>query len=237
MPYRYDFNDIFGSKDWSNMFVTKLLQTRKGNCHSIPYLYKILADELGAKAYLALAPNHTYIKQRAAKGGWYNTELTSASFPIDAWLMASGYISLEAVQKSTYLDTLSNKESLSLCVIDLAQGYIHKYPDNDGKFVIKCCNLALKYFPNYVNAVLLKAEIRLKQLQVIQKRYGYAYLKEVTVYPEAKILWDEMNSLYMRLYTLGYRQMPEQMYVEWLTSLKTEREKYSNKNAPGAAKD
>ena len=131
MPYRYDFNDIFGSKDWSNMFVTKLLQTRKGNCHSIPYLYKILADELGAKAYLALAPNHTYIKQRAAKGGWYNTELTSASFPIDAWLMASGYISLEAVQKSTYLDTLSNKESLSLCVIDLAQGYIHKYPDND----------------------------------------------------------------------------------------------------------
>jgi len=34
MPYRYDFDDIFGSEDWSNMFVTKLLRTRKGNCHS-----------------------------------------------------------------------------------------------------------------------------------------------------------------------------------------------------------
>jgi hypothetical protein len=46
-----------------------------------------------------------------------------------------------------------------------------------------------------------------------------------------------MNSLYMQLYQLGYRQMPEQMYVEWLTSLKTEKEKYTNKQAPGATKD
>jgi hypothetical protein len=237
MPYKYNFDDVFGSKEWSNMFVSKLLRTRKGNCHSLPYLYKILADELETKAYLALAPNHIYIKQRANKGGWYNTELTSASFPMDAWLMASGYISLEAVQKATFLDTLSEKESLSLCVNDLAQGYNHKYPENDGSFIVECCDLALKYFPNNVNTILLKAETRLKQLQAMQKRYGYAYLKEVTVYPEAKILWDEMNSLYMKLYTLGYRQMPEQMYVEWLTSLKTEKEKYTNKQAPEVIKD
>gem|GEM_PF-4659315 len=43
-------------------------------------------------AYLAMAPNHTYIKLRSDKNGWYNTELTSASFPIDSWLMVSGYI-------------------------------------------------------------------------------------------------------------------------------------------------
>jgi hypothetical protein len=147
--------------------------------------------------------------------------------------MASGYISLEAVQKATYLDTLNQKESLSLCIVDLAQGYNHKYPDNDGKFAIECCDLALKYFPNYVNAILLKAETRLKQLQAMQKRYGYEYLKEVTVYPEAKVLWDEMNSLYMQLYKLGYRQMPEKMYVEWL---KTEKEKYTNKQVHGATK-
>ncbi|MCW5923304.1 MAG: hypothetical protein KIS77_13245 [Saprospiraceae bacterium] len=237
MPYRYDFDDIFGSKDWSNMFVTKLLRTRKGNCHSLPYLYKMLADELGVKAYLSLSPNHIYIKQRAEKGGWYNTELTSATFPIDTWLMASGYISLQAVQNGIYLDTLSEKESIALCVLDLAQGYNHKYPDNDGKFIIECCDLALKHFPDYVNAILLKAETRLKQLQAMQKEMKYPYLKEVTGIPEGKAKWDEMNSLYMQLYKLGYRQMPEQMYVEWLTSLKTEKEKYSNKNAPGATKD
>jgi hypothetical protein len=237
LPFRYNFNDIFGSKDWSNMFVSRLIDTRQGNCHSLPYLYKILANEIGVKAYLALAPNHVYIKHRAEKGGWYNTELTSASFPMDAWLMASGYISLQAVQNGIYLDTLSEKESIVLCVLDLAQGYNHKYPDNDGNFVIECCDLALKHFPDYVNAILLKAETRLKQLQAMQKEMKYAYLKEVTALPEGMAKWDEMNSLYMQLYKLGYRQMPEQMYVEWLTSLKTEKEKYSNKNAPGATKD
>lgn len=228
-PFSYDFDDIFGSKNWQTMFVTKLLDTHKGNCHSLPYLYKILANELGTKAYLALAPNHIYIKHRCEKVGWYNTELTSASFPIDAWLMASGYISLESVQKGIYLDTLTEKESIALCVIDLAMGYNYKYPDNDGTFIIECCDLALKHFPDYVNAILLKAETRLKQLQAMQEQYGYAYLKEVINLQEGKKLWDEMNSLYMQLYQLGYRQMPEQMYVEWLTSLKTEKEKYTNK--------
>jgi hypothetical protein len=237
LPYSYDFDDIFGSQDWTQTFITKLLESGTGNCHSMPYLYKILCDELNVPCHLALAPNHIYIKHRAEKGGWYNTELTSASFPIDAWLMASGYISLQAVQNGIYLDTLSEKESIALCVLDLAQGYNHKYPDNDGKFVIECCDLALKHFPDYVNAILLKAETRLKQLQVMQKEMKYAYLKEVTAMPEGKAKWDEMNSLYMQLYKLGYRQMPEQMYVEWLTSLKTEKEKYSNKNAPGATKD
>lgn len=229
LPFTYDFEDVFGAKDWTKMFLGKLLATQKGNCHSMPYLYKILCDELNIPCHLALAPNHIYIKHRTEKGGWYNVELTSASFPTDAWLMASGYISLEAVQNSIYLDTLSEKESIALCVIDLAQGYNHKYPDNDGTFVIQCCDLALKHFPKYTNAILLKAETRLKQLQAMQKQYGYAYLKEVTKLPEGKKRWDEMNSLYMQLYQLGYRQMPEQMYVEWLASLKTEKEKYTNK--------
>ncbi|MCL2935064.1 MAG: hypothetical protein MGG11_23275, partial [Trichodesmium sp. MAG_R03] len=38
-PFRYDFEDVFGREDWSNMFVTKLLAFNKGNCHSLPYLY------------------------------------------------------------------------------------------------------------------------------------------------------------------------------------------------------
>jgi len=228
-PFEYNFSDVFGTKDWSNMFVSNLMDTKSGNCHSMPYLYKILCDEFNVPCHLALAPNHIYIKHRAEKGGWYNVELTSSSFPTDAWLMASGYISLESVQKGIYLDTLSEKESIALCVIDLAMGYNHKYPGNDGTFVIKCCDLALQHFPDYVNAILLKAETRLKQLQAMQKQYGYAYLKEVTKLQEGKKLWDEMNSLYMQLYQLSYRQMPEQMYVEWLTSLKTEKEKYTNK--------
>jgi hypothetical protein len=237
LPYTYDFEDIFGSRDWTQTFISKLLTTGTGNCHSLPYLYKMLCDELNVPCYLALAPNHLYIKLNAKKGGWYNTELTSATFPVDAWLMASGYITLEAIQNGIYMDTLSEKESIALCVIDLAQGFNHKYPDNNGDFVIECCDLALKYFPDYINGMLLKAETRLRQLQQMQKRYGYAYLKEVTNWPEGKVKWDEMNTLYGQLIKLGYRQMPEEMYVDWLTSLKKEKEKYLNKQVPGAIKN
>lgn len=70
-PFKYDIQDFWGEKDWTKMFVTKLLQTSTGNCHSMPALYKILADELGVNAWLSLAPNHTYIKQWNDKTGWY----------------------------------------------------------------------------------------------------------------------------------------------------------------------
>ncbi|SDF81606.1 hypothetical protein SAMN05216464_1358 [Mucilaginibacter pineti] len=71
-PFTYDFEDFTGSKDWSKMFVTKLLKTHSGNCHSLPYLYKILCEEIGGTAYLAFAPNHCYIKHMGENGQWTN---------------------------------------------------------------------------------------------------------------------------------------------------------------------
>ena len=42
-PYTYDFDDFMGEKDWTKMFITKLMKTKGGNCHSLPYYYKILS--------------------------------------------------------------------------------------------------------------------------------------------------------------------------------------------------
>lgn len=229
LPFRYDFDDVFGGKSWENMFVTKLLTTRKGNCHSMPYLYKILCEELGVPCFLALAPNHIYIKHRSEKAGMYNTELTSASFPIDAWLMASGYITLESIQNGVYMDALNDKQCIALCVLDLAKGYDRKYPINDGTFIIKCCDLALEHFPKYINAMLLKAETRKKQFEKLMKERNISTPSVLRLQKDGKMLWDDMNSLYTKVHKLGYRTMPEQMYVDWLLSLKKEREKYSNK--------
>lgn len=227
-PFRYNFEDMFGEKDWSNMFVTKLLATHKGNCHSMPYLYKILCEELGIPCYLALSPNHIYIKHRSEKVGMYNTELTSASFPIDAWIMASGYITLEAIQNGIYMEALDDKKCITLCVYDLAKGYDRKYPDNDGTFIIKCCDLALEHFPNFINALILKAETKKKQFERLAKERNLttAIFKQQK---EGKTLWEDMTKQYNEIHTLGYRAMPEKMYLDWLTSLQKEREKYGNK--------
>lgn len=229
-PYTYDFDDIWGDSTWSNMFVTKLLATHKGNCHSLPFLYKIIAQELGDEAYLSFAPNHIYIKIRSQKDGWYNTELTSGYFPIDAWLMASGYIHLSAIQKAVYMDTLSNKQSVAVCMIDLAQGLQKKIGSDYEDFVLMCCDTALKYYPNYINALLLKAETKKKLFEALMKKYNASYPKDILNNSEAKALFDEMQNLYTSIHKFGYRTMPKEMYLDWLVSLKTEKEKYQNKN-------
>lgn len=204
LPYTYDFNDFFGKKNWSNMFVSKLLVTRKENCHSLPYLYKMLADELGATCWLGLAPNHIYIKNRCKSQGWYNTELTSGTFPIDAWIMGSGYIPLEAIQNGIYMDTLSNQQAIALCVLDLAKEYEHQTQNYEDGFILQCCDLSLQYFPLNVQAMLLKAET-LKHIYEIQT---------VSKQKEARDTYIQMEQIYAKLVTLGYREMPDKMYLK-----------------------
>lgn len=231
IPFSYDFNDIWGHKDWTNMFVSKLLDTKKGNCHSLPFLYKILADELGAKAYISIAPNHFYIKQQNKADGWYNVELTSGMFPIDSWLMASGYIHLDAIVNKLYMDILDEKQMITLCLIDLAKGYERKLvTEANLQFVLKCCDTTLNYYPYYINALILKAETKKKLFEILMDKNEVMYPSQIFHIPEAKELFNEMTLLYGQIHELGFRKMPEEMYLDWLTSLKEEKHKYENKN-------
>ncbi len=228
-PYSYDFKDVWGHGDWKNMFVSKLLVTRKGNCHSLPYLYKILAEELETKAHLALAPNHIYIKHWNEQDGWYNTELTSGIFPVDSWLMASGYIHLDAIVNKLYMEALDDEQSIALCLIDLAQGYDRKFPENDGVFILKCVNIALEYYPNYINALIMKGETSKKILEQ-ENNTDFAGLAGKALQNEAlKKELIKLQNDYAQIHELGYRKMPEEMYLDWLTSLQKERKKYENK--------
>ncbi|OMQ12263.1 hypothetical protein BXU01_05150 [[Flexibacter] sp. ATCC 35103] len=218
IPFGYDFNDVFGHEYRENLFVSKLLETRKGNCRSLPYLYKILAEELGVDANLALAPNHVYIKHQSLKDGWYNTELTSGIFPVDAWIMASGFVHIDAIANGVYMKALNNNESIALILIDLADNYKAIFPDNDGSFILKCCETALKQYPNFATALILKAET---QYNCIEKEKDK--MKQIK-------LFKNLEKEYAYIHKTGYRNMPENMYIDWLMSLKKEKSKYENKN-------
>ena len=219
LPFTYNFTDPFGTQDFTNTFVTKLLQTHKGNCRSLAYLYKILADELGAKCWLSLAPNHIYIKNYSQKIGWYNTELTSGTFPTDAWIMTTGYVNPEAIKSGLYMDTLSNQQAIALCVLDLAKGYERQTKNYYDGFILKCCDLVLQYHPVNPMALLLKAET-LKKV--------YLHEKE-THFPKPTVTESQMTEAYITLAKLGYREMSDMMYQKWLKSINEQKEKYSNK--------
>lgn len=206
LPFQYNFDDYAGKKEWSNMFVSTLMITRKGNCHSLPLFYKLLTEEIGEDSWLALAPNHSYIKLYNQADGWYNVELTSGQFPTDVWIKASGYIHTDAIRNGIYMDTLSLKSIVAICLTDLAEGYQHKFPANyNPEFVLKCCNRTLEVYPNYINALLLKAET----------------LLEMYARTDNKQYWQDAEKLYAHIHLSGYRKMPEKMYLEWLQSLKS----------------
>lgn len=227
-PYTYDFEDPLGQSNWSKMFVSKLLEKGKGNCHSLPYLYKILADQFNIPCNLAFAPNHIYIKSFSEKSGWYNTELTSATFPIDAWIIASGYVTIDAIRNGLYMDTLSNKQAVANCLVDLAQGYQHKYGKENPEFVIKCCNTTLQYHPTNVNALLTKAEAQKYYIHSLMKAKKLRKVEELFDDQSIKEMYSEMESIYIWLHKSGYRQMPEEMYMQWLDLLRKEPNKYTN---------
>jgi len=211
------------------MFVSKLLDTKKGNCHSLPYLYKIITEELGVTTQLALAPNHIYIKHYAEDFGWFNTELTNGQFPLDSWIMATGYVHLDAIVNRVFMSELNNKQSIALCLIDLAEGYNRKESYNDGKFVLQCTNLALQYYPNYANALLLQAETKKKQYDFLLEQNNKKHAKELFHIPKAKQLFKSMENDYATVYELGYRPIPKPVYLKWIQSLTEEKNKHQNK--------
>lgn len=131
------------------------------------------------------------------------------------------------------MDTLSQKESLALTLIDLAKGYERKFGVLDGKFILKAVDKALDVDPNFINALLLKAETQKKLFEnemLLRSMDNPNDLIEQS--EEYRNLFFEMQSIYVKIHQLGYRQMPEEMYLDWLTSLQEEREKYQNKNIP-----
>lgn len=215
-PCTYDFDDFMGDKDWTKMFVTKLMKTKSGNCHSMPTYYKILCEEIGAKASLALAPNHLYIKHIDEQGQWTNLELTNGGFPRDQWIIKEMAITVEAIKSGAYMTPLTDKESIAMCMLDLANGYrfLHGYDD----FVLKVANTALQYFPKSIPLLMTKANY--------YRTIGEAEKKKQK--PNIQLLksnYATYKAIIAKIDKLGYKEMPTEQYEAWVKSVEKEKAK------------
>jgi hypothetical protein len=232
-PFKYDFEDYMGIKDWSKMFVSKLLKTKTGQCHSMPILYLILAEQIHAEAFLSISPNHSFIKFKDENGKWYNIELTNAMFTASSFLINSGYIKAEALQNHIYLQNLSKQELLSEFYVDLANGYIHKFGYDD--FVEKIADKALQLYPNNVKAQMIKSNYSTVRFEYVVKQLGInprdnKQLQKIKRYPNAIVLLKECNLQSKKVEQLGYTEMPQEAYERWLGSLKEAKRKQENAN-------
>jgi hypothetical protein len=229
LPITYDFKDYLGRENWSNMFVTKLLRTNKGQCNSMPRLYLILAEEIGAKAFLSLSPNHSYIRFSDEVNNWYNVELTNQMFTTNSLITQSGYIKSEALLNKIYMQNLSKKELFSQLLSDLVMGYTSKFGYDE--FSNTMIDKALELYPNSITANMLKSTYNTIKTQYIFQQIGVTqdnFKLKMQQYPKALEVLKIMKSQYQVIDNLGYTPMPEKAYQDWLQSLREEKNKKEN---------
>ncbi len=144
-PFEYDKISLIEDVGLTGGMITNLLKTGKGTCHSLPYLYKIIADKIGARAYIATAPLHAYIRHQDADGKWWNYETTTGTYSRSAWIMESFHVNEKAIRSGLYMTNLTDKETIVQCLHDLLNIYERKTGFYSNDFVRKCYTLGLQY--------------------------------------------------------------------------------------------
>jgi hypothetical protein len=224
MPMRYDFHDYRGEGDYRQQFVTKLLQTNTGQCHSLPLLYKILAEEMGVKAYLAFAPNHSYIRHQDEQGRWYNLELTNGRYVTSHALMRFGYVKTAALKNRVYLDTLSRKQTIGACLVDLVLEYDAKFGAfRREAFMHPCIDGVLQRQPNHVQAWIVKGSLIDAELYRAVRQSNYASAAQIPSHSPVAALRELQLQIYARIESLGFAQMPAAQYEAWRAGLGCEQ--------------
>lgn len=215
-PMSYDFNDFRGDRDRKNYFVTKLMLTRKGQCHSMPLFFLLVARELDLPAWLAYAPDHSFIRLKDHTGRWLNLELTHVSFVSNQFLLSSGLVKRDALLSKTYLDTVSHRETAANCLIDLAGSYEWQLGPTD--FTERCADRVLSQFPQNLYAHMLKANAERARFLKAAERKGWPKPEELDKHPDLLTLRQRFIKRRDHIQAMGYESMTDEQYTSWLGS-------------------
>jgi hypothetical protein len=204
------------------------MKANTGQCHSMPSLYLILLEQIGAEANLVMSPNHSYIRFKNNDGKMQSIELTNGMFSADSFVLNNGYIKSEALQNKIYMQNLTKKELLSQMYVDLASGYIHKFGYDE--FVNKILDKALELNPNNINVTLWQSNLNQKRFVKACNKLGInpnnqESLRNIRNYPNLVAQLKNINRQFDYIDRLGFAQMPPEQYEKWLGSLKSTENK------------
>ncbi len=225
-PFRYDFVDIKGEKDYLKLLTVKMLKTGKGQCHSMPLMYLMIAETLGAEAWLSLAPEHSFIQFKDNDGNLQYFETTNGNLVSPNWMLQSGFINANALKSKSYLDTLSQRQLFAQCLADLLLSYKTKFGYDDFTETIR--QRILQLSPGNMTAHLMDASLKTQFFMQSVQAAGVPKPEDLPQYPAAYQQYLAMQESYAVIDNLGYQQMPDDAYQNWLKSMETEKKKQEN---------
>lgn len=213
LPFSYSFQDPFGMKEWSNSQVIHLLASKeqKGNCFALTALFKIFSDCLNSEARICTAPQHIYIQHRDPKGDYYNVELATAGHPGDGLIQVFTYTTTDAIKSGIALRSYDEKQSIGLCLINLAKSYEHKFQTKGDQFILRCADIVLKDDSLNLNALLLKQQVLDARVTDYAIKNKIREIKRLKQDSKISSTLSDLEKHLALLYRLGYRQMPLDM--------------------------
>lgn len=217
-PFYYDYDDYEYTKDYRNCFLTKCLATGFGQCNSMPAVYLVLAEQLGVKAYLTFAPNHSFIKYPNNNGKVVNYEPTSNWEISDKWYEDNMFISKTAIASGIYLDTFNTRQVVANCIFDLAVEYMRVDRSLNDDFVNASLKAGIPYFPknNNLESLFIYSMHLKTELREIMAKNGMTDVSQIDRVPYAKALYKEYLGNEGYITKLGYQDMPTGMYEEMM---------------------
>jgi hypothetical protein len=161
-PFVYDLNDPLGHHIPSKL-LPNYMDTKLGNCVSMPFLFIALADRMGLNVTASTAPHHVFVKYTNVAGQTINLETTSGANPSrDEWIRKNMPMTDMAIQNGVYLKTLSKHETIVVMAMVLIE---HAMEEGRYGTVLNLVNVLLPHYPNFADLYLAQGSAAYKILE------------------------------------------------------------------------
>ena len=217
-PFSYDMSPTLRRNYPHYGLVTTLLQTGRGTCRSLPFLFKIVADELGVEAYITLAPKHYFITHQDSSGKWWNFETTMGRYLSSKAIIELTGLRPTGIYSKLYMSPIRGEELMVVCLDDLMDAYFLRTGRYTDQFTRLCYQLGLKFYPN---SFLLKHLYNDKRT-VLCKRAQEAGIneeKELKNHPDFRIEYEAVEAIRQRLDSIGYQDWTDESLAKYLQNM------------------
>lgn len=168
--FSYDMDDPLGHK-LSNKLIHSYLETRKGNCVSMPILVLLLGEKLGLEMTLAHAPYHLFIKYRpSGSDQWINLETTSGARPArDEWIRQNGPMTDKALSNGVYMQPLDKQRLFAALATTILE---HAMAEKRYDDVIAISDILLEIDDKNISVIISRASAFGRKMDIeFHKRY------------------------------------------------------------------
>jgi regulator of sirC expression with transglutaminase-like and TPR domain len=218
-PFTYDLDHPEGT-DISQKLISTYIDTRKGNCISMPILFAIIGQRLGLDVTLSTAPLHVFVKYTDHLSGvTSNIETTSGGHPArDAWLREQfPTMTDESIRNGVYMKRLSKQESAAVMARIVAE---HFTAQRQYKKAVAIAETILPYYPADAELMIRIGSCYTK---LIEENFAKKYPSPIDIPENQRSYYRYLDGgsrfYFAKAQQLGWRQPTQEEDQEYLNTV------------------